>query len=518
MKKIVWKSHPYLFTLVSLLFIYLVGSWSFPPTQVIRSLLFLWAVLFIIRPIANKLGGDENWGSILLTIFVFGLFFQEVFYKLIGVMVVIIILLFIIFIHLLKQKINIIKVSGLLTITSLIILTIQVVALARDLKPIPISYFKSIAKRIIKAPTVTLSTPQNGLKPDIYYIVLDSYPRADILKELFHYDNSNFIDYLEKVGFVVPENAHSNYPRTALSISSTLDMQYINDILPNTQGLKFWWLAEPVIDHSRVRASLESIGYQSVSIASNWGITNNESTNLYFKPYPIILSDYENFFILSTPIKSLYTPFQRIAPIPSNPTHRRYILFNFDTLEKIPNINGPKFVVAHIIAPHPPFVLLADGSSVESSVAFTLETAGSLSVEEQKEGYINEIEFLNKKLRITIEKILNDSETPPIIILQADHGSGLYLNFYSQEDSCMKERFSIFGAYYLPGKSTEAIPQNITPVNLFRIIFNEYFDADMGLLENHMYFSNGNSMFDLDEVTDQIDNVCLNFSVIDRRE
>jgi hypothetical protein len=508
MKKFIWNAHPYLFTLVSLLFIYLTGSWSFPPSQVIRPLLILWIALFIMRPIANKLGGNENWGSILLTFFTFGLFFQEVLFKVIGITVIITIILFIITIRLLKQEINIFKISGFLTTISLIILIIEAAALARDLKSIPGSYFKSMAQRINNPPTVTLSVLQNSLKPDIYYIILDSYPRTDILKELFYYDNSSFVNYLEEVGFVVPQNAHSNYPRTTLSISSTLDMQYVNDILPNTQGLKFWWLAEPVINHSRVRASLESIGYQSVSIASNWGITNNESTNLYFKPYPIILSDYENFFILSTPIKYLYTPFQRIAPIPSNPTHRSYILFNFDTLEKVPSIKAPKFVVAHIIAPHPPFVLLADGSSVESSTAFTLETAGGLSIEDQKEGYINEIEFLNRKLRITIEKILNDSEIPPIIILQADHGSGLYLDFNSQEDSCMKERFSIFGAYYLPGKSIEVIPQNITPVNLFRIIFNEYFDADMDLLKNHMYFSNGNSMFDLDEVTDQIDDAC----------
>jgi len=34
-------------------------------------------------------------------------------------------------------------------------------------------------------------------KPDIYYIVLDSYPSNEILKELYGYDNSEFTDFLE---------------------------------------------------------------------------------------------------------------------------------------------------------------------------------------------------------------------------------------------------------------------------------------------------------------------------------
>ncbi len=508
MKNIIWKSYPYLFTLVSLLFVYIPTSWSFPPTQIIRPFLILSAILFIISPIANKLGGDKDWGSILLTIFAFGFFFQEILFKLAGATIIVIIIIFIICLRLLKQEINILKISKLLTIMSLAILTIQSAALVYDLTPIPWTYFISMIERTNNTPSIQLSVPANGIKPDIYYIILDSYPREDILKELFQYDNSNFINYLEETGFIVAKNAHSNYPRTALSISSTLDMQYINEILPNTQGLKFWWLSEPIINHSRVRASLEGIGYQSISIASNWGITNNESANLYFKPYPILLSDYENFLILTTPIKQLYTPFQSISPIPSNETHRQYILFNFDTLEKIPNINAPKLVVSHIIAPHPPFVFMSDGSYVEPSYNFTLETAAGLSIEDQKRGYINEIEFLNKKLSILIEQILNNSETPPIIILQADHGSGIWVNFYSQKDTCMKERFSIFGAYYLPGKDTGVIPQDITPVNLFRIIFNEYFSTNMDLHENHMYFSHANSMFDLSQVTDQINNSC----------
>ena len=35
-----------------------------------------------------------------------------------------------------------------------------------------------------------------GTLPDIYHIVMDAYPRNDVLKEAYNYDNSSFINYL----------------------------------------------------------------------------------------------------------------------------------------------------------------------------------------------------------------------------------------------------------------------------------------------------------------------------------
>ena len=51
--------------------------------------------------------------------------------------------------------------------------------------------------------------------PDIYYIILDGYPRADILKSTFELDNSEFISWLEREGFYVAACSQSNYSYTA---------------------------------------------------------------------------------------------------------------------------------------------------------------------------------------------------------------------------------------------------------------------------------------------------------------
>jgi len=79
-------------------------------------------------------------------------------------------------------------------------------------------------------------------------------------------------------------------------------------------------------------------------------------------------------------------------------------------------------------------------------------------------------------------------------------------DFRSPTSTCLKERFSTFAAYYLPGVDKSAVPDDITPVNLFRVIFNEYFDTDLPLLDRKHYFSNGiTKIYNETDVTSQVD-------------
>ena len=41
-----------------------------------------------------------------------------------------------------------------------------------------------------------------GYAPDIYYIILDAYGRQDVLMEMFNYDNTSFLRFLESKGFL----------------------------------------------------------------------------------------------------------------------------------------------------------------------------------------------------------------------------------------------------------------------------------------------------------------------------
>ena len=59
-------------------------------------------------------------------------------------------------------------------------------------------------------------------KPDIYYILLDGYPRRDILKAYYQYDNTPFIKQLKDLKFKVLEGGSSNYTRTNIQCAQYL--------------------------------------------------------------------------------------------------------------------------------------------------------------------------------------------------------------------------------------------------------------------------------------------------------
>jgi hypothetical protein len=78
---------------------------------------------------------------------------------------------------------------------------------------------------------------------------------------------------------------------------------------------------------------------------------------------------------------------------------------------------------------------------------------------------------LDTLLTNVISGILKNSPTPPVIILQGDHGYR-YLPGPQQQD----EAPTILNALYLPGSKGEGLPYpGMTPVNTFRIIFDRYF-------------------------------------------
>jgi hypothetical protein len=152
-------------------------------------------------------------------------------------------------------------------------------------------------------------------------------------------------------------------------------------------------------------------------------------------------------------------------------------------------------------------VYLADGTPVDPPSPFTLRDANEFSgsPSQYRDGYIAQLQFLNNRLSSTIQDILLKSDQPPIIILLSDHGPGMLTDFSASENTCLAERFSNFAAFYLPGIDPGAIPQDITPVNVFRILFNEYFDAYLEVLENTNYFSTDpNGIYGVLDVTDQI--------------
>lgn len=479
---------PFLLAFASLLQLNYVASMAVSPDQVLRPLIILCLLLALLVWPAYWITRDWTWTAILLSVLVIGLFFSTDLFTTFLLFMLLAGALWLGYSRLRRKRLNAQDLLAILAIAGAFVTGIAFLLAAAKWSQIDwLDYRRDVrdARNFLHS---SLTRPENP--PDIYYIILDGYARSDILQEFYRFDNSEFITYLEQKGFVVPTSNQSNYPATPLSIASTLNMDYIQRLMPSLGENDERWLMSPLIDHSRIRAILEAQGYQSVSLSSNWTITENTTTDLYLHAYPVMLSDFEKFILAVTPLKFLTPLLGNQVSLPDASSHRQVIRFNFKTMAELPRIPGPKFVFIHIISPHPPFLFDKDGNPLDIGYPFTFRAANEYpgSLREYPKKYRDQVQFVNHQLETAIDAILAGSETPPVILLQADHGSGLMTNLASAEKTCIHERYSPFAAYYLPHADKSKVPNDISNVNLFRMVLNEYFDAELPLLGNRQYF------------------------------
>jgi hypothetical protein len=349
------------------------------------------------------------------------------------------------------------------------------------------------------APEISVPSPEpfeTQSYPDIYYIILDAYGRDDALQNLFGLDNSEFLDTISEMGFYVGRCSRSNYSLTRLSLSSSLNMNYLEDVIDLSASDNGNAIAlGHIIKHSLVRKFLEGLGYQTFAFETGYVWTQIEDADFYLSienthseitPLNQTQNKFESL-LLQTSILSAISSFQDFLPeylIPDlnqhEILHRDQVLFDFDQLEKIPNMPGNKFVFAHIVSPHYPFVFAKEGSIPDDT-------------SNEAKAYSDQLLYLNTRVIQMIQKIIAASDEPPIIILQGDHGPQV-------ENST--EKMKILNAYFLPGINTDGFPPDISPVNTFRIIFNAYYGTEFPLLENISYFSHTQTPYDFAVILD----------------
>ena len=209
--------------------------------------------------------------------------------------------------------------------------------------------------------------------PDVYYIILDAYGRSDVIKDLYDYDNSSFISYLKEKGFFVADESHSNYNQTVLSLPSSLNMDYINDLAVQMGAASTDRrpLLEKIADN-QVSEIFKGLGYQFVTFDTGSLITQIKDSDIYLSPSyqnisqeqallkGIYLDDFEGLFLKTTMARVWFDEFLARQNNVTNFAiefpyikHRVRILYIFDQLGEIPAWNGNYFVFAHIFSPPP---------------------------------------------------------------------------------------------------------------------------------------------------------------------
>ena len=333
------------------------------------------------------------------------------------------------------------------------------------------------------------TNPGTNSLPDVYFIVLDGYARADMLQSQLNLDNSPFLDALRKRQFYVADCAQSNYAQTEQSFASTLNMEYLDGIISRISApqLREDYFA-PYITNNVVRSYLESLGYQTVAFYT--GYTWAEWTNAtYFLGDPRStktatvksLVPFESSFLSRTIFPYIMDDLTSLgvvkpaqaAPLTGSEVDRGIVRYTLNELPVVTQLRSPKFVFAHILLPHPPYVFGPDGE--EQNLPDDPSYAARLK------GYRDQILFANKSMLPIIDAILAESRGNAIIVLEGDHG----IVEYTDGAVHMKN----LEAYYFPDHNYSDLYPSITPVNSFRVILSDFFGQHYPLLKDLSYFA-----------------------------
>jgi len=339
------------------------------------------------------------------------------------------------------------------------------------------SFFLQSRSSQAESNTAGLHLQAEETPPDIYYIILDGYGRADVLENEYGYDNSDFLNGLRELGFYVAECSQSNYAQTQLSLASSLNFNYIDALSDRfVAGADDRTGLGALIHHSAVRQSLEAAGYQTVAFATGFLATELRDADYYLSPEKAVgaLNEFEVLLLGTTLARLLQDGNQFGMQTAGSELFRERTLFTLDKLDDLSYIQGPKFVFVHLIVPHPPYVFGPTGGPVEPAEVGTTKT------QEGASQYRDQVIYINSRMVELLPRIIENSSTPPIIVLLGDHGPTVA--------SSPRSRMSNLSAYLLPGVDSPAYP-TITPVNIFRIIFNEYFGQDLELLDDVSLYS-----------------------------
>lgn len=351
-------------------------------------------------------------------------------------------------------------------------------------------------------------TPEDDAR-DVYYIILDRYAGLETLAAEYDYDNTPFYEALEERGFYVARDSYANYIKTAPSLVSSLSMDYLDgDQL--TAEAKDDEDREPI--HSRLRGelpvphALTEAGYSYLHIANWWEptITNADADRTYHY-------EGQSEFASALAQTTLVRAFSGADTTPLDPWDwpvlRQHSLYELEKLEAVAELGGPKYVFAHFLLPHDPYVFDADGSYMDRE---------QVARQGQTDSYLRQLEFTNRRMLEIIDRILAESEVTPVILLQADEGpfpdryraAGEWgFDWHDATRAELVEKFNILNAYLLPDVDPQeaGLTPTTSPVNSFRIVFNTYFGTDLPLLNDRSYaHTDLKHFFEFFEITDEL--------------
>jgi hypothetical protein len=337
------------------------------------------------------------------------------------------------------------------------------------------------------------SIPAHGPRPDIVHLLLDGFGSPRVLQTYYGLDISRDIAALEARHFTVAQGARSNYAYTYSSVPSFLNASYLDPLGPfagtaDRRPLRY------LIDNASVITTLKRAGYRFTFIGSSYSATDRHPLADRCDCAQIGLNELETAVYRFSPFRVFRMDWLTYEPF------RRKILYELEAVRRLEADGPPRYVLAHLILPHPPFAFDAQGKlPAGARPLFGMPDGDEFpgSREQYEEGYRAQVRFALDQVSGIVAEL--QRSRPTVIIVSGDHGPGSRLRREDKGQSDLRERFNVFLAVHVPGRVV-TLPPDMTLVNLYREVLSQSLDASVTSLPNRTIFTSFSSPYRFEEV------------------
>ncbi len=360
--------------------------------------------------------------------------------------------------------------TSILLVISIIIFIISIIYFvkSRNNFQLPIKIANVFTITLILFSLVQFAIPGAlAEEPNVYHIIMDEYTDNEILLEKFNHDNEEFLKFLDKNGFYIPNKSFSTFESTIDELNLILNMDY-----PEKRG----WVSDnyaPLYDN-KVMSIFSAQNYSIIETNSmmRWKNFSDVDTKLCYDAN--IYSEFLEQILRKSIIKYFLEQHH-------DNTRRDVIRCTFNELNEIASqSSGPTYVFSHIYVPHPPFIFGPNGENVTPDHS----DISGLQSWENPSGYVNQVIYAANQVSIVIKNIVKNDPSA-IIIIQGDTGTFTGIEDISKRK--MNDIYQVHSILYAVRIPDVNNLENVGPVNTYRIIFNNYFNTNYEYLEQRNY-------------------------------
>jgi len=338
--------------------------------------------------------------------------------------------------------------------------------------------------------------PGSADDPDILHIVLDGMTSAKVLNAKFGTDVTPELNQFLDLGLRVESGAVANYPQTYPALASVLNAAYLDPLMPVLTGSASKGPLHELIQRSGVISALKTRGYEFTFIGSSYSAASRHAAADRCACDSMPVGEFEQAFLSITPARALPT-WTTLYEF-----HRSEILKGFGDIATVPPSSRPRLIIAHILAPHPPFVFDARGDPITPPRSYGIDDASSFrgTRQEYRDGYAQQARFVLDRAARSVAAFLRSSHRSVVVLIHGDHGSGLDYDQNSVLPADSGARLSVFLAYRIAAPGRREVDTVGSPVNLYRAVFADRFGANLSRLPNKSYLVRFELPYDFTEV------------------